>query len=72
MLNAFIVYGHFDDITAEDFFQVQIDTDFRKEWDTNSVQLFVIDSEPQTNSDILYWEFQFPVSFLPLCNYNLY
>lgn len=55
------VFGQFKDVSASDFFQVQIDTDYRKEWDSNSVELQVVDSDTLSNSDILYWEFLFPV-----------
>lgn len=59
--NDISVYGKWDDVTANDLFQVQIDCKYRKEWDTNSVQLYVVDSDAESNSDVLYWEFLFPV-----------
>lgn len=58
----FVVYGKYDDVTAEDFLQAQVDTTYRKEWDNTAVTLKVVDSEPKTNSDIVYWEMQWPVS----------
>ncbi|XP_067012150.2 stAR-related lipid transfer protein 7, mitochondrial isoform X2 [Anabrus simplex] len=60
---SYKVYGKYDDVTATDFFQVQIDTDYRKEWDTTVVQLEVLESDPQNNSDVIYWEMQWPRMF---------
>ena len=56
------VFGRWNEVTANDFFQVQIDCKYRKEWDPNSVQLYVVDSDSKSTSDVLYWEFLFPVS----------
>lgn len=59
------VYGSFDDVTAEDFLNVQIDSDYRKHWDKTAVALEVIERDPypSSNSDIIYWEMLWPVSF---------
>lgn len=58
------VYGSFNDVTAEDFLNVQIDTEYRKTWDTTAITLEVIDKDPvpYSNSDIIYWEMLWPVS----------
>lgn len=56
------VYGKYDDVTAEDFLRVQIDIDYRKQWDTNAIVLNVVETESTTNSDVIYWEMQWPVS----------
>lgn len=40
---------------------VQLDLDYRKEWDTMSVDLEICDSEPLTHSDLIYWELSWPV-----------
>lgn len=58
---VFIVHGSFNDITALDFMQVQLDLDYRKEWDSMSVDLDIFDSEPLTHSDLIYWELRWPV-----------
>jgi len=55
------VHGSFNDITALDFMQVQLDLQYRKEWDNMSVDLDIFDSEPLTHSDLIYWEFRWPV-----------
>lgn len=41
--------------------QVQLDLDYRKEWDSMCVDLNVFDSEPLTRSDLIYWELRWPV-----------
>lgn len=67
-LYAYKVYGSFSDVTAEDFLQVQIDVDYRLEWDSTAKELQIIETDPQTKSsvdqsnDIIYWEMLWPVS----------
>lgn len=57
------VFGSYNDITAQDFLNVQIDTDYRRSWDNTAVMLEVAEKDPQDdNGDILYWEMQWPVS----------
>lgn len=67
-LYAYKVYGSFDDVSAEDFLNVQLDIDYRKEWDDTAKQLEIIDTDPSSEessnscSDIIYWEMIWPVS----------
>lgn len=66
-LFAYKVYGSFSDVTAEDFLQVQIDIDYRKQWDITAHELQIIDTDPQCtksknhSTDIIYWEMIWPV-----------
>lgn len=60
----FSVYGAYDDITAVDFLAVHVDTEFRREWDTSAVVLDVLESDPESNSEVVYWEMQWPVCIL--------
>lgn len=46
--------------------QVQLDLDYRREWDRMSVDLDIFDSEPLTHSDLIYWELRWPVIFIYL------
>ncbi|KAK9728094.1 START domain [Popillia japonica] len=59
------VYGSYDDVYADDFVNVQIDIDYRKQWDTTAVILDVIDVDPNpgANSDVIYWEMLWPRFF---------
>jgi hypothetical protein len=55
------VYGRLEGITALDFLRVQLDTDYRKKWDSSAAELLVVEEDPKTSSDIVYWEMQWPV-----------
>ncbi|XP_014203726.1 stAR-related lipid transfer protein 7, mitochondrial [Copidosoma floridanum] len=68
-LYSYKVYGSFDDVSAEDFLQVQIDIDYRKDWDATAKELEVIDTDPKFEdvkdscSDVIYWEMIWPRMF---------
>ncbi|XP_025407818.1 stAR-related lipid transfer protein 7, mitochondrial [Sipha flava] len=62
-LYIYKVHGSFDDVTALDYMQVQLDINYRKEWDGMSVDLDIFDSEPLTHSDLIYWELRWPKWF---------
>lgn len=55
------MHGSYSDVTALDFMQIQLDIDYRKEWDNMSINLNIFDSEPLTHSDLIYWELRWPV-----------
>lgn len=55
------MYGRLEDVSALDFLRVQLDTGFRKRWDTSASELLVIEENSQLNYDIIYWEMQWPV-----------
>lgn len=58
------VFGSYHDVSAGDFLNVQVDTDYRRKWDNTAVMLEVAEKDPEKdlNGDILYWEMQWPVS----------
>lgn len=64
------MYASYNDIAADDFLQVQTDTEYRKSWDTTAITLNVIDTDPahKHKSHVIYWEMLWPVSniFFPL------
>ncbi|XP_059490800.1 stAR-related lipid transfer protein 7, mitochondrial [Neocloeon triangulifer] len=62
-LFAYKVYGVYSDVAARDFLAVQLDNNYRKEWDATAIQLDVIDSDPKSGSDVLYWEAAWPRFF---------
>lgn len=68
-LFAYKVYGTFSDVTADDFLQVQIDVDYRKEWDQTARELQIIDTDPKSktsdnhSNDIIHWEMIWPKLF---------
>lgn len=59
-----LVYGAYNDVSAEDFLHVQTDINYRKEWDNTAVSLDIIDTDPDptSNSHVIYWEMLWPVS----------
>lgn len=71
-LYAYKVFGSFADVSADDFLQVQVDVEYRREWDPTARRLEIIDSDPRwtmeqdRHSDVLYWEMTWPVIVLIL------
>ncbi|KAF7995594.1 hypothetical protein HCN44_006701 [Aphidius gifuensis] len=68
-LYAYKVFGKFSDVSAEEFLQVQVDVDYRKEWDPTAKELSIIDTDPMSISakddrtDVVYWEMIWPRLF---------
>ncbi|XP_061390240.1 stAR-related lipid transfer protein 7, mitochondrial [Musca vetustissima] len=62
---SYKVYARFNDISAADLMHVQVDLDYRKEWDNTAVALHLIEEDPVpgTNSHLIYWEMQWPRLF---------
>lgn len=60
---AYKVYGKYEDVSAEDFFFVQTDINYIKQWNKTAVTLEVVDTDQDTSScSVLYWELLWPVS----------
>lgn len=64
------MYGKFDDITANEFLQVQTDlSEFRLSWDKSTAQCHVIDFRNENENDdrnfrqLYYWEVNWPRFF---------
>ncbi|XP_046659021.1 stAR-related lipid transfer protein 7, mitochondrial-like isoform X2 [Homalodisca vitripennis] len=62
-LYCYKMYARYGDVTAYDFLEAQVDLEYRQSWDTHAVDLRLIDSEPATNSDVIYWETKWPKLF---------
>lgn len=62
-LYMYKVYGRFEEVNAQDFLHVQIDTSYRLKWDKTVADIHVVDSDPSTNSDVIYWEVKWPHMF---------
>lgn len=62
---SYKVYARFNDISAADLLHVQIDLEYRKQWDETAVALHMIEEDPMpgTNSHLIYWEMQWPKFF---------
>jgi len=42
----------------------QLDTEYRKKWDSLVIKLEVVDREANSGSEVVHWATQFPVSSL--------
>ena len=56
------MYGTYEDVTAESFFEVQLNTEYRTQWDPSVLELRVVDPKPGDSGDVIYWQVKFPVS----------
>ncbi|XP_062268860.1 stAR-related lipid transfer protein 7, mitochondrial [Platichthys flesus] len=54
------VFGSYNDVTPRQFFNVQLDTEYRKKWDSLVIKLEVVDRDLSTGSEIVHWATQFP------------
>ncbi len=62
-LYVYKVYGYYDDISAEDFLAAQLDIEYRKQWDDTALQLKVVETDKESNSEVIYWEMKWPKMF---------
>lgn len=67
----FAVYARFEMVKAMDFLRAQLDTNFRKQWDTSATQLKIIEENKETNTDVVYWEMRWPVTFIKVLLSNV-
>lgn len=56
------MYGSYANITADDYLDVQVNVAYRKKWDESVVDLKIIENDPESHSQIVYWEMKWPVS----------
>lgn len=62
-LFAYKVYGTYDDVSLSSFMEVQLNSSYRTDWDDTALELQVLDSHEDSNSDLLYWLVKFPHFF---------
>lgn len=62
-LFAYKVYGRYDDVSLSSFMETQLNSNYRTEWDDTALQLKVLDTHQESNSDLLYWLVKFPHFF---------
>lgn len=41
---------------------VQVDVDYWKDWDKNTMEVKIIDRDDKTDSEVVHWVYKFPVS----------
>uniref|UniRef100_A0A8C5RS79 StAR-related lipid transfer protein 7, mitochondrial n=1 Tax=Laticauda laticaudata TaxID=8630 RepID=A0A8C5RS79_LATLA len=54
------VFGTYTDVTPRQFFNVQLDTEYRKKWDSLVIKLEVIERDRDTGSEVVHWVTHFP------------
>ncbi|KAK1332828.1 hypothetical protein QTO34_006359 [Cnephaeus nilssonii] len=54
------VFGTYTDVTPRQFFNVQLDTEYRKKWDALVIKLEVIERDVISGSEVLHWVTHFP------------
>ncbi|KAM9841783.1 stAR-related lipid transfer protein 7, mitochondrial [Aulostomus maculatus] len=59
-LYEYRVLGSYNDVTPRQFFNVQLDTEYRKKWDSLVIKLEVVDRDVSTGSEVVHWATQFP------------
>lgn len=59
-LYEYRVLGSYRDVTPRQFFNVQLDTEYRKKWDSLVIKLEVVDRDVNTGSEVVHWATQFP------------
>ncbi|XP_074784532.1 stAR-related lipid transfer protein 7, mitochondrial isoform X1 [Athene noctua] len=59
-LYQYRVFGSYTDVTPRQFFNVQLDTEYRKKWDSLVIKLDVIERDLATGSEVIHWVTHFP------------
>ncbi|XP_053257472.1 stAR-related lipid transfer protein 7, mitochondrial [Podarcis raffonei] len=59
-LYQYRVFGTYTDVTPRQFFNVQLDTEYRKKWDSLVIKLEVIERDQDTGSEVIHWVTHFP------------
>ncbi|XP_053574160.1 stAR-related lipid transfer protein 7, mitochondrial [Bombina bombina] len=54
------VFGSYSDVTPRQFFNVQLDTEYRKKWDALVIKLEVIERDTVSGSEVVHWVTHFP------------
>ncbi|XP_044273361.1 stAR-related lipid transfer protein 7, mitochondrial [Varanus komodoensis] len=59
-LYQYRVFGTYTDVTPRQFFNVQLDTEYRKKWDSLVIKLEVVERDQDTGSEVVHWATHFP------------
>ncbi|XP_030598684.1 stAR-related lipid transfer protein 7, mitochondrial isoform X1 [Archocentrus centrarchus] len=59
-LYEYRVLGSYNDVTPRQFFNVQLDIEYRKKWDSLVIKLDVVDRDASTGSEVVHWATHFP------------
>ncbi|KAG9488859.1 hypothetical protein GDO78_005057 [Eleutherodactylus coqui] len=59
-LYQYRVFGSYRDVTPRQFFNVQLDTEYRKKWDALVIKLEVVERDVVSGSEVIHWVTHFP------------
>ncbi|KAG8541200.1 hypothetical protein GDO81_029486, partial [Engystomops pustulosus] len=59
-LYQYRVFGSYKDVTPRQFFNVQLDTEYRKKWDALVIKLEVVERDVLSGSEVIHWVTHFP------------
>ncbi|XP_078285181.1 stAR-related lipid transfer protein 7, mitochondrial isoform X2 [Rhinoraja longicauda] len=59
-LYQYRVHGTYTDVTPRQFFNVQLDTEYRKKWDELVIKLEVVERDEASGSEVVHWVTHFP------------
>lgn len=59
------VYGTFTDITPMAFYNTQMDLKFWCSWDQQTMEINVVDTDADTNSEVIHWVYKYPYPMYP-------
>lgn len=59
-LYQYRVFGSYKDVTPRQFFNVQLDTEYRKKWDGLVIKLEVVERDVVSGSEVIHWVTHFP------------
>ncbi|XP_074642107.1 stAR-related lipid transfer protein 7, mitochondrial-like [Tubulanus polymorphus] len=59
-LYEYKVFGRFFDIPAKAFYSVQVDIEYRKQWDRLVIALETVDKDEQSGCEVLHWITHYP------------
>ncbi|XP_048369104.1 stAR-related lipid transfer protein 7, mitochondrial [Sphaerodactylus townsendi] len=59
-LYQYRVFGTYMDVTPRQFFNVQLDTEYRKKWDSLVIKLEVVERDQDSGSEVVHWVTHFP------------
>ncbi|KAH9491763.1 StAR- lipid transfer protein 7, mitochondrial [Bulinus truncatus] len=64
-LYQYRVYGRYNDIPARAFYNTQVDVDYWKVWDKNTLEVTIVDRDVETESEVVHWTYKFPYPMYP-------
>ena len=66
LLSFLTVLGRLEDVSSLDFYAVQKNHEYRKEWDKLVIDIKVIERNEAKNEEVWQWISSFPVSLIKL------